>query len=394
MEQLNRDFWRRMRRLARAGGMLLLVALMLTGGPGAQAQGNRSFLPVPVGHWSYQAVRDLAGEGYAIGFAARTFDGSRVLTRFDFATAVSHLLDDFPQKIGQPTAASSLSSSALKNYQAQINVLRRLLTEYEAEARQLGVDAAKSRTMLAAVEGRLRRLVARADSRRRRYGLGAALRPQPLSLGLGLESELPSARVDSRVSLPGNVGAGLSAARQIGATSQGLRLPFGPAGDSAGFAAQLRRPIGKYLLTAFYTRRVGDARSDPLGLQFLGANPQIGVGGLVTRSFGDRLTVGFGGGSYRRLYGREDGGLLALGGGLRYALPQDLSLDIGFERLFLSGADRREARIYNLGVGREFGPNMRLQFLYQYFNLYDRASGGGGSVQDGSAAITRFTVRF
>lgn len=48
---------------------------------------------VPFDHWAYDAVQKLVDQGIIIGYPDGTFRGNRALTRYEFAMAVSRLLD-------------------------------------------------------------------------------------------------------------------------------------------------------------------------------------------------------------------------------------------------------------------------------------------------------------
>jgi hypothetical protein len=51
---------------------------------------------VPFDHWAYDAVQTLVDEGIIIGYPDGTFRGDRVMTRYEFAMAISRLLDILP----------------------------------------------------------------------------------------------------------------------------------------------------------------------------------------------------------------------------------------------------------------------------------------------------------
>lgn len=52
---------------------------------------------VPFDHWSYDAIETLCNAGVIIGYPDGSFRGNRGLTRYEFAMAVSRLLDRWPQ---------------------------------------------------------------------------------------------------------------------------------------------------------------------------------------------------------------------------------------------------------------------------------------------------------
>jgi hypothetical protein len=48
---------------------------------------------VPFDHWAYDAVQELVDKGIIIGYPDGTFKGDRAMTRYEFAIAISRLLD-------------------------------------------------------------------------------------------------------------------------------------------------------------------------------------------------------------------------------------------------------------------------------------------------------------
>lgn len=53
---------------------------------------SRLFPDVPQNHWAYEAVRELAERGYAVGYPDGTFRGDRTLTRYEFAEIIHRAL--------------------------------------------------------------------------------------------------------------------------------------------------------------------------------------------------------------------------------------------------------------------------------------------------------------
>lgn len=62
---------------------------------------------VPKDHWAYQAVRELAGKGYVLGYPDGSFLGDRTLTRYEFATIVQRVLQQVDTDIAKAAAKSS-----------------------------------------------------------------------------------------------------------------------------------------------------------------------------------------------------------------------------------------------------------------------------------------------
>jgi hypothetical protein len=52
---------------------------------------------VPFDHWAYDAVQKLVESGIIVGYPDGTFRGERTMTRYEFAMAISRLLDLIPQ---------------------------------------------------------------------------------------------------------------------------------------------------------------------------------------------------------------------------------------------------------------------------------------------------------
>lgn len=55
---------------------------------------------VPFDHWAYDAVQTLVDQGIIIGYPDGTFRGDRAMTRYEFAMAISRLLDIIPTATG------------------------------------------------------------------------------------------------------------------------------------------------------------------------------------------------------------------------------------------------------------------------------------------------------
>ncbi|MEN6400452.1 MAG: S-layer homology domain-containing protein [Armatimonadia bacterium] len=74
--------------------LLLIACLSLPAVMHAQ-QGARPQETVPFEHWAYDACQQLSGYGIIIGYPDGTWRGDRPLTRYEFAMAVTRLLDLF-----------------------------------------------------------------------------------------------------------------------------------------------------------------------------------------------------------------------------------------------------------------------------------------------------------
>ena len=101
----------------------------------AMAQGP--FSDVPSGHWAYEAVAKLQREGIVIGYPDGTYGGPRPMTRYEFAIAISRLLDKIPQL--PPDVATKADLDALRTQmanfatKAEVDELRRLVNEFKPE---------------------------------------------------------------------------------------------------------------------------------------------------------------------------------------------------------------------------------------------------------------------
>jgi hypothetical protein len=54
---------------------------------------------VPFDHWAYDAVQQLVNKGVIIGYPDGTFRGDRAMTRYEFAMAISRLIDNFGKMV-------------------------------------------------------------------------------------------------------------------------------------------------------------------------------------------------------------------------------------------------------------------------------------------------------
>jgi len=62
------------------------------------AQAANPAQTVPFDHWAYDAVQQLVDKGIIIGYPDGTFKGDRAMTRYEFAMAISRLLDVVKQQ--------------------------------------------------------------------------------------------------------------------------------------------------------------------------------------------------------------------------------------------------------------------------------------------------------
>src|SRR5205823_11685814 len=105
------------------------------------------------------------------------------------------------------------------------------------------------------------------------------------------------------------------------------------------------------------------------------------------------------GASLRPALRDPSGQVLFLHSGLNFALGRALTLDVGYDRLqYGLGAPAADfSEQYNVGLGRAFGRNTRLEFLYQFGNLrrsLDSTAAGPAIDSSSYSAIGQFKVRF
>jgi hypothetical protein len=62
---------------------------------------------VPFDHWAYDAVQTLVDKGVIIGYPDGLFHGNRAMTRYEFAIAISRLIDHMPLPAGPAGAAGA-----------------------------------------------------------------------------------------------------------------------------------------------------------------------------------------------------------------------------------------------------------------------------------------------
>lgn len=77
--------------------MVALLAVIVVAPVFAQANPAQT---VPFDHWAYDAVDQLVQKGIIIGYPDGTFKGDRAMTRYEFAMAISRLLDVVQAKQG------------------------------------------------------------------------------------------------------------------------------------------------------------------------------------------------------------------------------------------------------------------------------------------------------
>ena len=66
----------------------LVVAMALATGITASASAANPFSDVPAGHWAYASLAKLAAAGVVEGYPDSTFQGDKLMTRYEMAQIV------------------------------------------------------------------------------------------------------------------------------------------------------------------------------------------------------------------------------------------------------------------------------------------------------------------
>ncbi|MFZ5949513.1 MAG: S-layer homology domain-containing protein [Candidatus Rifleibacteriota bacterium] len=93
--------------------------------------GASQFSDVPVSHWAYDAIHQLAGKGVLQGYPDGTFKGNKALTRFDLSMATAKMLASVEQML--ESGAGNLVTKA------DLQTLEKLTVEFADELALLGV---------------------------------------------------------------------------------------------------------------------------------------------------------------------------------------------------------------------------------------------------------------
>ncbi|MCD6363886.1 MAG: S-layer homology domain-containing protein [Synergistetes bacterium] len=123
-----------MRRYAVIAALVAVLALAVP------ALATNPFVDVPLNHWAYDAVAKLAADGIVQGYPDGTFQGSKPITRYEFAVAVARAL----AKIDKEKASKE-----------DLALLKKLVVEFQDELNALGVKVDKIDKRLETVEKNL-----------------------------------------------------------------------------------------------------------------------------------------------------------------------------------------------------------------------------------------------
>jgi len=121
--------------------ILALVAVVALVAFAAPAFANvNPFMDVPMNHWAYDAIGQLAARGVLSGYPDGTYKGNQPMTRYEAASAVARAL-----AVVDMTKASK----------QDVEMLKRLVVEFKDELDALGVKVDQIDSRLAVIEDRL-----------------------------------------------------------------------------------------------------------------------------------------------------------------------------------------------------------------------------------------------
>jgi hypothetical protein len=118
--------------------LVAVVALVVFAAP-AFANVN-PFMDVPMNHWAYDAIGQLAARGVLSGYPDGTYKGNQPMTRYEAASAIARAL-----AVVDMTKASK----------QDVEMLKRLVVEFKDELDALGVKVDKIDSRLAVLESNL-----------------------------------------------------------------------------------------------------------------------------------------------------------------------------------------------------------------------------------------------
>ena len=155
-------------------GIVLITAGLLTACAWTQMR------DVPLGHWAYQAIRELVRLRILEGFPDGEFKPNRQMTRAEFAQAIARAyrvveerirevenrlnqLAPSPEQTAQPlpqerqTQELQQAVRELQQLRSAVETLQRLMQEFETELSNLNVSVRDLRRDIASLEERIRR---------------------------------------------------------------------------------------------------------------------------------------------------------------------------------------------------------------------------------------------
>ncbi|MBC7117127.1 MAG: S-layer homology domain-containing protein [Pseudothermotoga sp.] len=122
---------------------LVLVLALVTGLIFAQA-----FSDVPVNHWAYEAVTELAKLGIISGMPDGTFQGNNPMTRYQVAVALKKMLDYLTKQLA---AGPADLQTALKRISALEDLVSTAINRTQRQGEQLAATDQTLQTVLAEI---------------------------------------------------------------------------------------------------------------------------------------------------------------------------------------------------------------------------------------------------
>ena len=121
--------------------LAVLAAIVVVAALAAPAfSATNPFMDVPMGHWAYDAIGQLASENILAGYEDGEYKGTRPTTRYEMASALARMLGVIDMK---------------KASKQEIEALRRLVMEFDEELETLGVRVDELDERIAVYETRL-----------------------------------------------------------------------------------------------------------------------------------------------------------------------------------------------------------------------------------------------
>ena len=106
----------------------------------APAFAANPFADVPMGHWAYDAVAQLAARGKLVGYPDGSFKGAQAATRYEMAAVVARMLANIDME---------------KASKQDLEMLKKLVVEFKSELDALGVKVDKLDARVALLEERI-----------------------------------------------------------------------------------------------------------------------------------------------------------------------------------------------------------------------------------------------
>ena len=118
--------------------LLAIISVAVLAAPALSA--TNPFMDVPMNHWAYDAIGQLAAHGILSGYPDGTYKGKQATTRYEMASALARAL-----AVVDMTKASK----------QDVEMLKRLVVEFKDELEALGVKVAELDERVAVLEDRL-----------------------------------------------------------------------------------------------------------------------------------------------------------------------------------------------------------------------------------------------